>query len=46
MVSVTVSTYNADGSIHYVYHTDRNDLVTMDTMYYYTEIQVPKEDAP
>ena len=36
-----VTTCNADGSIHYQYFTDSTGRVTKDTMYEYTEIQVP-----
>lgn len=42
-----VTTCNADGSIHYQYFTDSTGRVTKDTMYEYTEIQVPaKEVSP
>ena len=42
-----VTTCNADGSIHYQYFTDSTGRVTKNTMYEYTEIQVPaKEVSP
>ena len=42
-----VTACNADGSIHYQYFTDSTGRVTKDTMYEYTEIQVPaKEVSP
>ena len=41
-----VTAYNADGCITHEYHTDSSGYVTMDTQYYYTEIQVPKEGTP
>lgn len=41
-----VTAYNADGCITHKYHADSSGYVTMDTQYYYTEIQVPKEGTP
>ena len=41
-----VTAYNADGCITHEYHADSSGYVTMDTQYYYTEIQVPKEGTP
>ena len=42
-----VTACNADGSIHYQYFTDSTGRATKDTMYEYTEIQVPaKEVSP
>lgn len=43
----TTTTYNPDGSIHYICHADSSGLVIQDWMYYYSEIQVPirEEDA-
>ena len=40
-----VTTYNEDGSQHYMYYTDSTGRITKDSMSYYTEIQVPAKEV-